>query len=251
MDQGNWVPIDKRLSKFFPDSPYSKIEAAFSLAIDYDNDNQITLSGYAKLWGWSRTKVSAFFEEMGIEIIYPENTEKVQKQKGQIKKQKKNSKETVKRQIRFIETKASEGLKDRKKTEEGQKKNRSKSTTSYPSLNPNPKPIKKDILKPENVSDQTWKDFLIHRKSKKASVTQTVINNFTKQAELAEMSLESALIESISRGWSGFKAEWMKSKAQNRFEKPRQKTGDEIFADEFPNGSTQKPKDITPIRIKA
>jgi hypothetical protein len=67
------------------------------------------------------------------------------------------------------------------------------------------------IQKPENVSEQTWNDFLAHRKTKKANVTQTVLNTFIKQAGIAGISLEDALIETVSRGWTGFKAEWIKS----------------------------------------
>lgn len=68
---------------------------------------------------------------------------------------------------------------------------------------------KEDIYKPENVSNQTWEDFLTHRKTLKAPITQTVINTFVKQAEKAGWTIEDALIESISRGWRGFKADWV------------------------------------------
>jgi len=78
----------------------------------------------------------------------------------------------------------------------------------------NNKHIKKEIGKPENVTGQTWNDFLIHRKGFKAPITQTVINSFLKQAEKAGYTLEQAIIESISRGWRGFKAEWIKNNKQ-------------------------------------
>ena len=71
---------------------------------------------------------------------------------------------------------------------------------------------KKEKLKPENVSDQTWSDFITHRNKKKAAITQTVINGFKKQADLAGMTLEDAMIESCNRNWIGFKADWMKGK---------------------------------------
>jgi len=63
-------------------------------------------------------------------------------------------------------------------------------------------------LKPDSVSDQTWNDFQIHRRSLKAPITQTVINTFSNEAKKAGLSLESAIIESISRSWRGFKADW-------------------------------------------
>jgi len=75
---------------------------------------------------------------------------------------------------------------------------------------------KKDhsVNKPTNVSDQTWRDFLTHRKSLKAPISQTVINTFIKESEKAGMTLESSFIESISRGWRGFKAEWVNNSQQ-------------------------------------
>lgn len=82
---------------------------------------------------------------------------------------------------------------------------------------------KKDIDKPENVTDQTWSDFLVHRKDKKAPITQTVINGFTKQSGLAGMSLENAIIESINRGWRGFKAEWMENKPSKESENKKKR----------------------------
>ena len=50
MKDGNWIAIDKNLAKHFPDRPFSKIEAGFSLTLDYDNNNLVTVAGYAKLW---------------------------------------------------------------------------------------------------------------------------------------------------------------------------------------------------------
>ncbi len=216
MQIGNWVPLDKRLKKFLPKNrKYTEMEAAFSLSIDYDNQNDVTVSGYSKLWGWSRTKVNTFLDQMGVVIFYPDNTKTVQKQKGQIKKQKEDRKRTEKGQIRLIDSKWLGETENSKKTEKGQKKDRSKNTTIDPSLNPNPDPII-NIIKNENITDQTWGDFLTHRKSKKAPVTLTIINTFLKESKLANMSLEEALIESINRNWIGFRAKWMEN---NSFKK--------------------------------
>lgn len=68
---------------------------------------------------------------------------------------------------------------------------------------------KKKIEKPDSVTEQTWNDFLTHRKTKKANVTLTVLKNFEKEAKKAGWPLENALIETVSRGWSGFKADWV------------------------------------------
>lgn len=65
------------------------------------------------------------------------------------------------------------------------------------------------IKKPESVSDQTWQDFLAHRKTKKSNLTQTALNGIINQARIAQMPLEDVLAEMITRGWVGFKAEWI------------------------------------------
>jgi hypothetical protein len=78
-----WIPLSKELTRYLPVSrPYSNIEAAFSLSVDYDNGNQVSISGYAKLWRWSRKKVRMFLTKLGIEIVYPENTKKIQSSNG-------------------------------------------------------------------------------------------------------------------------------------------------------------------------
>ena len=82
----------------------------------------------------------------------------------------------------------------------------------------NHKPItnnqyKKNIIKkPENVSEQIWGDFVIHRKNKKAVITQTVIDNIIRESQKANWTLEEALKEMISRNWTGFKSGWVESK---------------------------------------
>jgi DNA-binding transcriptional MocR family regulator len=86
-----------------------------------------------------------------------------------------------------------------------------------PQTNKKKRRNKEEIIKPENVTDQTWDDFLLHRKKKKATVTQTVINGFIKQAGLAKWTLEDALKETIERGWVGFKAEWVKGKPKTDY----------------------------------
>ena len=65
------------------------------------------------------------------------------------------------------------------------------------------------VSKPTGVSDQTWKDWLAHRKTKKAAVTNTVIAQIVKQAELCDYTLEQAMQEMCVRGWTGFNAEWI------------------------------------------
>jgi uncharacterized protein YdaU (DUF1376 family) len=66
------------------------------------------------------------------------------------------------------------------------------------------------VAPPKGVSDSVWQEFVSHRKSKKARVTQLVIDGIQKEAMIAGWSLEDALKETIVRNWQSFKADWVK-----------------------------------------
>ena len=137
MRSGNWIPLSKALLPSLPkDRPYSQIEAAYSLQVDYDSGNPVTISGYSYLWRWSRKKVKNFLIKMGIEIIYPENTSKKQNQRGQISIQIRDRKGTDKGQIRLIDSKDIQDFGNRKGTDKGQIRDRPGTSTKDP--NPNP-----------------------------------------------------------------------------------------------------------------
>ena len=52
-------------------------------------------------------------------------------------------------------------------------------------------------------------DWIKLRKTKKAEATKTAINGISEEAKKAGISLEDALKECCSRGWAGFKADWI------------------------------------------
>lgn len=64
--------------------------------------------------------------------------------------------------------------------------------------------------KPDDVTEQTWSDFLALRKRKNSPVTATVLSGIRKEATKAGFTLEQALAETCTRGWQSFKAEWVK-----------------------------------------
>lgn len=68
---------------------------------------------------------------------------------------------------------------------------------------------------PSDVSEQVWSDFLAVRKAKRSPVTETALKAINQEAEKAGWNLEKALRECVSRGWIGFKADWVKNKDQN------------------------------------
>ncbi len=145
MKLGNWVPISKAFIRELPKNgkKYDRIHAAFCLSIDYDNDEPVTVAGYASLWGWSRDKVRNFLNQMGVEISYPEDTKKNQNQKGiitlpnrQITIQKSDRKPTDNRQMKLIDSKWLHDPTDRSSTDNRQITDRSLATT----IDPEPKP---------------------------------------------------------------------------------------------------------------
>jgi len=133
MKHGRWVPISKALAWYLPSGrPYTKLEAAFSLQLDYDQRKPVTLSGYAALWGWSKGRVLRFFSEMGIKIDYPVSTKKKQNQTGLIMILKSDRQRPDNGMIRLIDSKCLDENNDRTQNENGLKKNRSR----YPTMDP-------------------------------------------------------------------------------------------------------------------
>lgn len=88
-------------------------------------------------------------------------------------------------------------------------------TNNYKPITNNHKPVLKEkINKKEtenlfhDVSEQTAIDFKKLRSAKKAPVTGRVIESIRSEATKAGISLETALIECCTRGWTSFKADW-------------------------------------------
>jgi hypothetical protein len=113
----------------------------FSLAVDYDNEEPATIKGYADLWRWSRGKVERFLEDIGADIVYPEDTSQKQNQRGQIMIQMPDRSRAENRQIKLIDSKWLKEESDTKRADDEQKAGRSQGTTIYPYPKPNIKPI--------------------------------------------------------------------------------------------------------------
>lgn len=64
------------------------------------------------------------------------------------------------------------------------------------------------LLEQFGISGQLAKDFIAHRKSKRAAITKTVLVGYQREAHKAEIPLAKAITISIERNWQGFKAEW-------------------------------------------
>lgn len=68
------------------------------------------------------------------------------------------------------------------------------------------------VLRPEDVPESVWTDFLAVRKAKRAPLTATALHGIRKQADRAGMTLSEALRMCCERGWQGFRAEWVSGK---------------------------------------
>jgi len=80
-----------------------------------------------------------------------------------------------------------------------------------------PKTQKNTVAPPSGVTDIVWQDWITLRKAKKAAVTQTALNGIIKESKKAKISLQTALEICCTRGWTGFKAEWLEAKGEKSF----------------------------------
>jgi uncharacterized protein YdaU (DUF1376 family) len=69
---------------------------------------------------------------------------------------------------------------------------------------------------PSDVGEQVWQDWLLLRKAKKASVTETVVKGARSEANKLGWPLEKFLAEWCTRGSQGLKAEWVKDQTMSR-----------------------------------
>jgi uncharacterized protein YdaU (DUF1376 family) len=67
------------------------------------------------------------------------------------------------------------------------------------------------VATPDGVCESVWADFCQQRKSKGAKLTQTAVDGIQREADRAGWNLEDALREICSRGWTGFKADWVQT----------------------------------------
>jgi len=66
------------------------------------------------------------------------------------------------------------------------------------------------VIRPADVDEQVWKDWIALRKSKRATVTQTVIDGAKEESEKAGMTLNGFLKVWCTRGSQGLQADWLK-----------------------------------------
>jgi uncharacterized protein YdaU (DUF1376 family) len=105
---------------------------------------------------------------------------------------------------------------------------------------------------PSDVDEKVWQDYTATRKS---AITETALQILRKEAGLAGMTLEAVLSECTMRGWTGFKADWMKGKAVagnrpltvwEKSEQQKQEFSDRLWGRSKDDGRTI---DATPLKL--
>ena len=76
------------------------------------------------------------------------------------------------------------------------------------------------VSQPEGVTDQTWADWNLLRKTKKAPVTDTVVMKAAEEASKAGLSLEDFLQVWCARGSQGLQADWLRPEERSRARRP-------------------------------
>ncbi|MEI6287187.1 MAG: YdaU family protein [Bacillota bacterium] len=89
-------------------------------------------------------------------------------------------------------------------------------TNNQQPITNNHKPLKNTVVSPSGVTDLVWQDWISLRKAKRAAVTQTALDGIAREASKAGVSLQVALETCCARGWTGFKADWLKDKGEKK-----------------------------------
>ena len=72
----------------------------------------------------------------------------------------------------------------------------------------------KPVDRPSDVPEQVWADWCAHRRKKRATVSATVLKGMRAEAAAAGLSLADAMSLSVTNGWQGFRADWLKTKGR-------------------------------------
>ena len=171
---------------------------AFQLGTD-ENTVKLILVSYFKLenGAWNHTRCDAEIE------AYRANQEKKSRAGKASAERRKNTSSTYDEQVFNSSSTSVQLTKNQEPITNNQEPKEKNKRTSAPV-----------VAKPDEVTDQTWTDFLAHRKLKRATVSDTVLDSIRREAQKAGWSLDAALRECVARNWQGFKAEWVKQKVE-------------------------------------
>ena len=80
--------------------------------------------------------------------------------------------------------------------------------------------FKKSLLS-LGVNESLVKDWLLVRKNKKASNTETSLNSFLKQVKESGLTIDKVIEMCIYKSWIGFEAKWIKENNQKQITEPQ------------------------------
>jgi hypothetical protein len=72
------------------------------------------------------------------------------------------------------------------------------------------------LKRPDDISEELWKDFKKLRSKKKAPLTELVIKRLRNEADKAGIPLTKAIETMCDRGWAGFQADWFKKETKEK-----------------------------------
>ena len=67
-----------------------------------------------------------------------------------------------------------------------------------------------EAIRPDDVPEKLWFDFLAVRKAKRAPLTESAIRLLTGEAQKAGLSVVAAIEVCVQQNWQNFKADWVK-----------------------------------------
>jgi hypothetical protein len=66
--------------------------------------------------------------------------------------------------------------------------------------------------RPDDVDEDTWQDWVAHRRTKKAATSATVLKTLRAEGGKAKLSLSQVMALQVANGWQGFRADWLDTK---------------------------------------
>ncbi len=123
-------------------------------------------------------------------------------------------------------------------------------------------PRSRPAVRPEDVPESVWTDFQALRKTKRAPLTTTALEGIAREAAKASMSLADVLALCCTRGWQGFKADWVAKPGMKptvampqplsfaeRDEMNRRRRWEEMTGRKWPTEGDAQVIDVTPANV--
>lgn len=82
-------------------------------------------------------------------------------------------------------------------------------TIIEPSKNRKSDARQRAVAKPNDVSEEVWRDLLAQRRAKRAPLTETALAEIIREAGKAGWPVEDAIRQMMLKGWQGFDARWV------------------------------------------